>query len=150
MRLKISAVLTAVVAMLLPGIYFAPAAQAADCSGSLSAHLAIRDPNTNNLLGSLDLYYSSSTGRNCARTNSSSLTYGKAKTMHVKLYRCAQTAPSSRCDVTAQAADGPRTYSYYAGPVSLYAPNNCIRAEGSVNWGSQAGYVSTQPAASHC
>jgi hypothetical protein len=130
-------------------------AEAAGCSGTLIEHRAIRGDKTGNLFGYLDVYYNGSTGRNCARTVSSSRTWGVRKPMFVGLYKCSQTSPG-RCSVVSKAEDGPNytygSYQYYAGPVSLYAKGHCIAARGDIIYKGEHGdaFTPNYPGGSHC
>ncbi|WP_184759182.1 hypothetical protein [Streptosporangium album] len=124
------------VALVAPG---ASPAQAADCSGSLIEHIPIKT------YGHLDVYYDSATKRNCAKTVSSSSTWGASKFMAVYLIVCEETSPASSCKQRAMDYDDGQ-YKYYAGPRSLPAGGRCIFAIGKI-YSTQA---STSPTASHC
>ena len=146
----------AVLAAFMPLLGRTPStAQAAGCSGTLIEHRAIRGDRTGNLFGYLDVYYDSSTGRNCARAVSSSRTWGVRKPMFVGLYKCSQTNPG-RCSVVARAEDrsGQRygSYQYYAGPVSLHAKGHCIAARGDIIFKGEHGdgLTPNYPGGSHC
>lgn len=146
----------AVLAAFMPLLGGAPGtAQAAGCSGTLIEHRAIRGDKTGTLFGYLDVYYDASTGRNCARTVSSSRTWGAAKRMFVGLYKCEQTSPG-RCSVVARAEDQPGYtygwYRYYAGPVSLRAQDHCIAARGDIVFRGEHGdaFTPNYPGGSHC
>lgn|GEM_PF-3326192 len=130
-------------------------ASAAGCSGRLIEHKAIRGDRTGNLFGYLDVYYNSSTGRNCVRTVSSSRTWGTRKPMFVGLYKCSQTR-LGRCSVVARAEDQANykygSYQYYAGPRSLYAKSHCIAARGDIVFKGEHGdaFTPNYPGGSHC
>ena len=49
------------------------------------------------------------------------------------LYKCAQTSPAA-CDATAVGGPDDSTYSYYAGPVRVNSPRNCVSATGAIEW----------------
>ncbi|MFJ2033311.1 hypothetical protein [Streptosporangium sp. NPDC087985] len=138
MRLRsiLTTISLVMVALVAPG---ASPAQAADCSGSLIEHIAIKT------YGHLDVYYDSATKRNCVKTVSSSSTWGVSKPMAVYLVVCEETKPSSSCRQRAMDYDDGQ-YQYYAGPRSLPAGGRCIYAFGRIySW-----EVSTSPITSHC
>lgn len=138
MRVRSFAVTMSMVlaALVAPG---ATAAQAASCSGSLIEHIPISS------YGHLDVYYNSSTRYNCARTVSSSSTWGVTKFMSVILVVCENTSPADSCKQRAMDYDEGQ-YKYYAGPRSLAAGGRCILALGKI-YSTQ---VHTSPMASHC
>lgn len=138
----------------------AGAAAAAGCSGSLIVHEPIT--NGDNSVGGkpgkttlawLDVYYSAATGVNCAKTVHAASTYGKARYTYVDIIRCTQTTPGPRCTPAVTRTDG-NVYKYYAGPVSVSAPHNCIQAFGLIEiqtWRGPIDYNTiTRPGASHC
>jgi hypothetical protein len=146
----------AVLAAFMPLLGGTPStAQAAGCSGALIEHRPIRGDRTGNLFGYLDVYYNSSTGRNCARTVSSARTWGVAKPMYVGLYKCSQTRRGG-CTVVAKAEDKANftygSYAYYAGPRSLYAAGHCIAARGDIQFRGEHGaaFTPNYPGGSHC
>lgn len=125
-------------------------AMAANCSGSLIAHVPAKSAN-GTIQGYLDVYYNSSTGMNCARTNSVSHNWGQRKWMTVYLARCAQTRPGPTCTSQAyvsQAGD----YEQYAGPKSIAARGHCIVATARIYpySDSRTAFAKTSPEASHC
>jgi hypothetical protein len=79
------------------------------------------------LFGYVEVYYSN--GYNCARTVSSSNTWGVSKTMSVELWVC---ATSSTCRLLSPDDRDHGTYRYYAGPVSAYARDKCIWVIGNI------------------
>jgi len=89
-------------------------------------------------IGYLDVYWSSSTKRNCLVTNHSGPTYG------VSLYTEARIRPSGfswpRCPSSTGCDGG--FYRYYAGPV--YTPagvdmtHRCVDISGVVDWSSRS------------
>jgi len=102
--------------------------------------------------GYLKVFYSSSTGKNCAKAVSSSRTFGKAKPMAVGLYKCRTSIPNRRCIVIADAEDRPSPpadlprygrYEEYAGPVRVEARDRCIAAIGIIKWQGKRGYATT-------
>ncbi|WP_174257459.1 hypothetical protein [Phytoactinopolyspora alkaliphila] len=88
-------------------------------------------------VGHLDVYWSSSTKRNCLVTNHSGPTYG------VRLFTEARIRPSGYSWPSCPSSTGCDSgfYSYYAGPV--YTPagvdmtNRCIDVTGTVDWTSR-------------
>jgi len=98
------------------------------------------------------VYYNSSSGKNCAKTISSSRTIGKKKPMAVGLYKCKTSIPNRRCVVIADAEDRPSppadlprygSYEEYAGPVRVLARDRCIAAIGSIKWNGKTAYAAT-------
>lgn len=76
-------------------------------------------------LGYFRIYYSG--GYNCARLDISAA--GKGLYYKIGIVRCRQTSPSLRCDAVSGTSDlDSGTFSSYAGPVTTYAPQNCIGA----------------------
>ncbi|GIH21538.1 hypothetical protein Raf01_97100 [Rugosimonospora africana] len=144
----------------------APAQAANGCSGSRIEHIAMHDDTYGYLMAYLDVYYDSSTGNNCAATVATGdLSYGVLKGMYVILVKCSQTTPNRTSCTNIGSQRDPASagtygnYYYYAGPVTVYSPNNCIFAEGSIEsyWNNGAtthSYgstrVSTGYQASHC
>jgi hypothetical protein len=140
---------------------FTASASAAGCSGSLVEHKPMYGDgggSYSGIIGYLDIYYNSSTGNNCAMTRTAGAGYGHGDEIHVRLWRCTQTNPSTTCtrDSTIQRDEG--FYSYYAGPVTVNSPTKCIHAEGFIRLdvgyepglGWPQAYTQTSPAASHC
>ncbi|GAA4928540.1 hypothetical protein HD597_004438 [Nonomuraea thailandensis] len=77
--------------------------------------------------GILEVYYSSSTGKNCA------LTYGDGPYANTTSWK---GVVISRGDGSGKDADADN-YKYYAGPVYVSAPGQCIDVEGiSPSWTS--------------
>lgn len=105
-------------------------AAAADCSGSLVGHYPVRT-SSGRTLAHVDIYYRSN-GWNCVRLNSYDRHWGEPKYMAIELATCRETVdPGNSC--TPLNPNDDRYYdrdagwfSYYAGPVSVYAPNRCI------------------------
>ncbi|GAA0378451.1 hypothetical protein GCM10009530_31340 [Microbispora corallina] len=144
----------------------APAQAANGCSGSRIEHIPMYDEKYGTLTAYLDVYYDSSTGNNCAATVATGEGYGTLKGMYVLLVKCSQTTPDrtsctnigSKRDPASSGTYG--DYYYYAGPVTVYSPNNCIFAEGGIEtyyaYSSQRTHsyastrVSTGYQASHC
>jgi hypothetical protein len=117
-----------------------PSAEAATsaygCTGSEVGTYSIKSGST--AFGTLHLYYDSSTGRNCAANVATTAGgYGTATYKLVWLAECAAgTKPGASCDpVDAEVQDPASTstkYTYYAGPVTLYAPGRCVIIGGTI------------------
>jgi len=134
MSTKIATLLLALVSAVGLTIVAAPAANAAGygCSGSLIDSYPV--VNYGSTWGHVYLYYSSSTGKNCAVTVKNSNGYeGTATDTAIFLDRCTGTTPG-HCGSISKSVDDQGYYSYYAGPVSLYAAGHCIQIIGSI-WG---------------
>ena len=88
-------------------------------------------------IGELVVYYDSSTGDNCAEVTHMGASVGHAERTDVSLVRCETTYPQPQCNGKnvpgGYAADGGQ-YSYYAGPVVVHAPANCVIAVGDLYW----------------
>lgn len=155
MRRRLSLFAAIVLVVGLVGLSGTAPASAASCSGSQIEHLAEVDSGTN--YGYLDVYWNSSTGKNCARNNKTHF-YGTPSFTYAYISVCSETVEGGRCTRTAYQQDPPNGstpwFSYYAGPVSVSAVNHCIFAFGetsvsstSVPWTASA---ATSPFASHC
>jgi len=105
-------------------------ASAADCSGSLVGHYPLRNE-AGRTLGYVDIYYRSD-GWNCARLNSSSLTWGERKWMKIELMTCRETSDPGRTCTPLDPRPGryydidQGNFQYYAGPVQVYGRGRCI------------------------
>lgn len=97
----------------------------------------------------LEIYYNSSNGYNCAINRAAGITVGGTIYRGVWIKRYGQTTPSCsggdiRCDVG--------RFTYYAGPVYVYARGSCITAyawnDGSTKFGNNLG--SYLLARAHC
>lgn len=79
--------------------------------------------------GEFSIYYSPSTGNNCAITRAKAAWDGKAQNVFVSL--------SNGHDLTAMdpPAGSSKNYHYYAGPVYKYLKNQCVYAFGSLEYG---------------
>ncbi|WP_159040946.1 hypothetical protein [Streptomyces sp. FxanaA7] len=77
--------------------------------------------------GYLDIYYSSSTGKNCAVVYPSSAHQGKTSNLEVDIRKSGNTT------WIGQGGD----FTYYAGPVYVSAPGACIDALGIIEDGYQ-------------
>lgn len=130
----------------------APSAHAASlCAGSRIEHIPIGQATAP--VGYLDVFFDAATGNNCAVTMSTGALDGQAKYMYVELVRCKETDPATFCTFDQVAEDG-GSYKNYAGPVSVYAPSNCIFAFGEIHVGPVKLTADTGRAtgkmASHC
>ncbi|MEO3806098.1 hypothetical protein [Nonomuraea sp. B1E8] len=108
----------------------APAGAAGPCGSSYArvGVYAIHHKVDGSRTGTLEVYYSSSTGKNCA------LTYGYGKYANTKSWK---GVIISRGDGSGEDADAGE-FTYYAGPVYVSAPNQCIDVEGIVPaWNSR-------------
>lgn len=127
-------------------------AAAAGCSGNLVGHHPVRTPE-GELMAHVDVYYSSN-GWNCVRLNSYGDHWGQHKYMSLEVATCRQTVdPGNTC--TPLDSGNSRYYgidsdwySYYAGPIKVYAPNRCIAW--AVNIMSYEDGVAQTRGAGHC
>lgn len=92
------------------------------CSGTLLLHKPVKN-DAGTTIAHLDVYYGG--GWNCAYLRKSGPAYGVNGAMRVTITRCKETTQSSTCTADGGDVDN-GNYSYYAGPVTVYAPNNCI------------------------
>jgi hypothetical protein len=99
----------------------APAQAASTCSGGLLGNWQITG-------GYIAVYYNSSTGYNCAMT----YTNKPGHPQQIMVGISAGNGADHRQD---------GTFSYYAGPVSVYGKGQCINFEGQVNGGPVDGVV---------
>ncbi len=143
------------------------ASPADKCSGAMIEHISIYNRSDDwpgrPLLGYLDVYYDAGTGYNCARTVTGGRYWGKAAEIGVWLTRCKEISPGPTCIEGLTREQGGQ-YHYYAGPVRVHAPHNCIYAMGYIGIGRNTdlghiifGHRSTStsgnywdPDASHC
>lgn len=132
-----------------------PQTDVADCRslGKLVASYAA-DLSNGSQIGTLDLYYNSATGYNCAYMRSVGSAYGQATYIDIYLNVCQQTSSGPNCtnisDVRGLYYDtdaGP--YKYYAGPVGVYGKGHCISVTGEVWWNNQSALTGSD-GASHC
>ncbi|MFL6139589.1 MAG: hypothetical protein ACJ74O_17555 [Frankiaceae bacterium] len=107
-------------------------AQADDCGGNV----IYRDKAfyNGNAVGELVVYYNASTGNNCARFDHVGAAYGVTAYTEVTLYKCSATQPGNGCGTTLDADSNSGYFQYYAGPVRVQAPHNCVRADGFIYW----------------
>jgi hypothetical protein len=117
---------------------------ASSCSGSRIEHIAMGPPT----YGYLDIYFDSSTGNNCAMAVASGAASGHASFIEVCLARCKQTSPGATCTPDEEECDaGP--YHFFAGPVFVHAPGQCISAFGELTFNGVT-VSAALPGASHC
>jgi hypothetical protein len=151
----------AVLALFAFGPLASPASGATgSCPGSRIEHVPVKVGTT--VLSYLNVYYDSSTGKNCARNDKTSVMAGNPSYTYVVLQRCSQTVPGSSCTVTAEQEDPAlgawdTWYVSYAGPVTVSAAGHCIHAmaASSDSWFQGPPlytpyFGSTSPYASHC
>jgi hypothetical protein len=127
----------------------APAQAASVCSGSLV------DVEQMGSYHKVEVYWNSSTQKNCAVLHT---TYNKPHSMHVSIQRCTETNPSKYCTPDSGSgayAEDAGDFSYYAGPVNVYAGNKCIRVFayatiGSNSWGADSGSMRGGNQAAFC
>ncbi|MGZ9928310.1 hypothetical protein ACXNSR_00270 [Streptomyces sp. NC-S4] len=154
---KLRAVLTtlAVAAGLLVLSPTAPAQAAAMVSGSSVCSGSLVDYQQMGTYHKVEVYWNSSTQKNCAVLLSS---YGTKHSMHVSIQRCKETNPSTYCtpDLAAGAyAENAGNFGEYAGPVTVYTGNKCIRVFayatiGSNSWGADSGSMRGGKQAAFC
>ncbi|MGP3918045.1 hypothetical protein [Nonomuraea sp. 10N515B] len=99
-----------------------PASAAGPCGSSYSRVGVYAIPQSGTRTGTLEVYYSSSTGKNCALAYGYGSTYGATTWKGVSISR----ADGSGYDPDAD------YYQYYAGPVYVSAPGQCIDVTGTV------------------
>jgi hypothetical protein len=142
----------AVLAILSIGGASPVGAASGNCAGSLveSRNLNVAGEK----VGELDVYYDSSTGKNCARMNHAGSTWGKPLMTRVWIGICSETTPGNKTchyDPNTDAVDKD-VYSYYAGPATTKtsARGRCIAASGYL-WIDGTRYaVGTDPWVGHC
>ncbi|MER7334682.1 MULTISPECIES: hypothetical protein [unclassified Micromonospora] len=133
-RSRILAMLAALVLVATGSAFLAsPAAQAATgtCAGSKVGGFDLYGDvpiNGSTRYGYVEVYYSG--GYNCARTVSSSNTWGVSKVMSVELWVC--SSGTSSCRLLSADDRDHGTYRYYAGPVTAWAAGKCIWVIGNI------------------
>ncbi|NRQ37867.1 hypothetical protein HII36_39465 [Nonomuraea sp. NN258] len=105
----------------------APAEAVGPCGSGYARVGAYRIPPTGTRTGTLEVYYNSGNGKNCALAYGYGATYGK------KTWKAVSIARADGGDFR---MDGDE-YEYYAGPVYLSAPGQCIDVRGAVTTGKQ-------------
>ncbi|MEU7339927.1 MULTISPECIES: hypothetical protein [unclassified Streptomyces] len=138
---KFLALASAVCAMLAAALLWAPAASAGayGCGGSEVGTYPV-DADNGVRYGWIHVYYDSSTGKNCAvNVATSAGGYGKAKRMYMHLMECSSGSVRSYedCRVIEDDTDVRTDYKYYAGPVSVTAPDHCLIMTGSISYNGQ-------------
>ncbi|MGN9840137.1 hypothetical protein ACTMTI_18635 [Nonomuraea sp. H19] len=107
----------------------APAEAAATvCGSSYTKVGSYAIPQTGTRVGTLEVYYSSSTGKNCALAVGYGSTYGVKNTKAVYIGLAGPGVP--------WADDNSGSFEYYAGPVYVSAPGKCIAVQGVIFKGS--------------
>ncbi|MFJ2031780.1 hypothetical protein [Streptosporangium sp. NPDC087985] len=100
----------------------APASAAGPCGSSYSRVGVYAIPKTGTRTGTLEVYYSSSAGKNCALAYGYGSNYGTTTWKGVSISRANGTGYEVNADY----------FQYYAGPVYVSAPGQCINVSGSV------------------
>lgn len=113
------------------------------CQGTLIAHIPLVYETAT--YGYLDVYYNYDTGINCAMTRAAGSVQGNASWIKVELRRCTETEPGDVCTEDAVVRDC-GAYGFYAGPVSLEAPGQCINARGTLTYDGQTATATTDVA----
>jgi hypothetical protein len=116
-------------------------AQADDCGGDL----IYRSKAFYNgaAVGELVVYYNASNGNNCARFNHLGAAYGVTAHTYVALFKCSTTNPGNGCGSALDGQSDEGNFAYYAGPVRVQAPHNCVQAVGYVHWQGADRYADT-------
>jgi hypothetical protein len=122
------------------------AAAASSCPGNQIEHIPVMSGSTT--FGFLDIYFDSSTGNNCAMTTATGSASGHATFIDVCLFRCKQTSQGSACTVEVARCD-PGAFHFFAGPVSVHAPGQCISAFGDITFNGVTGSGALR-GATHC
>ncbi|WNI24168.1 hypothetical protein [Streptomyces sp. ITFR-16] len=154
---KLRAILTtlAVAVGLLILAPTAPAQAAATVAGSSVCSGSLVDYQQMGTYHKLEVYWNSSTKKNCAVLLTS---YGTKHEMTVSVQRCTETSPSAYC--TPDSGSGAFSqdtgkYGEYAGPVTVTAGSKCIRVFayatiGSQSWGADSGSMRGGKQAAFC
>jgi len=116
-------------------------ALAEDCGGNLIFRKAAIVNGT--VVGELVVYYNSSNGNNCARFNHLGPSYGVTRYTDVLLKKCSTTNPGNGCGTVLDIGYNSGQFAYYAGPVRVYSPRNCVTASGLIAWNGSDHVVST-------
>jgi hypothetical protein len=128
-----------------------PAALATACSGTLIESRNLMYGTTK--IGELDVYYNSSTSRNCARMNHAGPTGGKYSNTYVFIAVCYENVGGGNCtSVPGSGDDDFGSYAYYAGPVTTQASSRgrCIVATGYITYAGYNRWVQISPYPGHC
>lgn len=111
-------------------ILAAPGATASGygCSGTEIGTYAVRVSGGTTSYGTAHLYYDSATGYDCAvNVATAAGGYGTPHQISVHLAACKETSPDPKqCTETGTPQTDSHTYDYYAGPVKVHAPGQCI------------------------
>ncbi|MFF3670835.1 hypothetical protein [Microtetraspora malaysiensis] len=118
-------------ASIVPLTVTAGPANAASCGGSLIDSIAVKN-SSGTTYGTVKLYYSSSSGTNCARLDRV-VNPGTKKGMILSLYACGSGWSVSKChqDFYAIGQDSGQ-FGQYAGPVTVNGKGRCVQVEASV------------------
>ncbi len=136
LAVALASLLTAAAGIVVP---VAPAQAASSCSGTMISYANLKT-SSGAVVGEIAVYYNSATGYNCARFNHRGPTYGVASQTAITIQRChettkaTQTCTSSSSDPASATDRASGNYAYYAGPVQVYAPRNCVSVEGYVTY----------------
>jgi hypothetical protein len=79
--------------------------------------------------GEIEVFYNASAGKNCLITQSLGAWYGVSK--HMAVQGCVISSDRRRCVSKVPVDQG--NFKYYAGPIYLYAPHQCIEVEGFID-----------------
>jgi hypothetical protein len=120
-------------------------AQAAPCAGTQLAHDPVRVGGT--VWGYVDVYYRD--GVNCAQLNKVGSVRGVATYMELILRTCSQRSPGPTC-TTVDYDNDYGTYEYYAGPVRVTAPNQCIAWNANIQHNGRIAAKKSDPFARNC
>ncbi len=114
-------------------VAFAPAAHAdITCTGTLIARKATYVDGV--AVGEITVYWDGST-YNCARFNHLGPSYGVYAYTDVYLNKCTSTHKSQGCPLDPiYYSSRSGNFAYYAGPITVPAPNNCVEAHGTIYW----------------
>lgn len=124
----------------------AAAASESSCPGNLIQSVPVTSGSST--FGSLDIYFDSSTGNNCAMTVATGSVSGHASFIEVCLTRCKETTQGPDCTTDEVVCD-PGPYHFFAGPVSVHAPGQCISADGEIVFNGISARKSLE-GATHC
>lgn len=147
---KVISRLLVVATLALGGVAIAPAAQAAayGCAGSQIDSYAETAP-SGATYGHIYLYYDAATGDNCVvNVKTDAGGYGTKSNVEVEMAKCTAASDGKACVEVGNPVSNAGNFAYYAGPVTINAPGDCVAVSGSIVWDdAAAGYTST---AGHC
>jgi hypothetical protein len=142
MRVLISAVLFACAF----GVHGSlPVEATGECGGGVIYRGLVRAPErTGPVVAELVVYFNSATGNNCVRFNRLGPARGVATQMSAAVTRCREQRDPGYggCHGVGGYDRDEGRFAYYAGPVRVHAPNNCVLARGSIQWNGEEGYIS--------